>query len=73
MLIRIILTTDFNRKLPGNMPVRQLIWLPFFWGDNAMKNRSIIYIDGFNLYYGAYVSEIIQLSNIFLCGALGQF
>jgi hypothetical protein len=25
----------------------------FFGGDNAMKNRSIIYIDGFNLYYGA--------------------
>jgi hypothetical protein len=35
------------------MPVRQLIWLLFFWGDNAMKNRSIIYIDGFNLYFGA--------------------
>jgi len=35
------------------MPVRQLIWLPFFWGHNAMRNRSIIYIDGFNLYYGA--------------------
>ena len=25
----------------------------FFYGGDAMRNRSIIYIDGFNLYYGA--------------------
>jgi hypothetical protein len=25
----------------------------FYGGRNAMRNRSIIYIDGFNLYYGA--------------------
>jgi len=25
----------------------------FLWGGDAMRNRSIIYIDGFNLYYGA--------------------
>jgi len=25
----------------------------FFYGGNAMRNRSIMYIDGFNLYYGA--------------------
>jgi len=25
----------------------------FLEGDYAMKNRSVIYIDGFNLYYGA--------------------
>ena len=39
------------------MPVRQLIWLPFFMrGECYEKNRSIIYIDGFNLYYGAFKS-----------------
>ena len=51
--IGIILIIDFNRRLPGNMPVRQLIRLPFFMGGDAMRNRSIIYIDEFNLYYGA--------------------
>jgi hypothetical protein len=25
----------------------------FFYGRNVMRSRSIIYIDGFNLYYGA--------------------
>jgi hypothetical protein len=49
----IILIIDFNRRLPGNKPVRQLIWLPFFWRENATRNRSIIYIAGFNPYYGA--------------------
>ena len=44
---------DFNRRLPGIKPVRQLIWLPFFMKGKCMRNRSIIYIDGFNLYYGS--------------------
>ena len=49
----IILIVDFNRRLPGIKPVRQLIWLPFFMEGKCMRNRSIIYIDGFNLYYGS--------------------
>jgi hypothetical protein len=33
MPVCIIINADFNRQLPGNKPVRQLIWLPFFMGE----------------------------------------
>ena len=49
---------DFNRRLPGNKPVRQLIWLPFFMEGNTTRNRSIIYIGRFNPYYGAVKNKL---------------
>lgn len=47
------MATGGKNRTSRRKPVGQPIWLPFFVYHATMTRRSIVYIDGFNLYYGA--------------------